>query len=406
MKNRMIAMGSLALSLILTVALLMSATAEAPLVVDTNPAIAVAQNTQKSVVGVITNDQRWNRATGETVEDMIGQGSGVVIREGGYILTNNHVVESGSSFQVMLPSGEKVAATLVGADEATDLAVLKVETNEELVPVKIGAASALPVGSTVIAIGNPGGTILANTVTSGVVSALERDVDGRNATHKINYIQHDAAINSGNSGGGLFDVNSKLVGINTLKYGSYYSSGSYEGLGFAIPVEAADAIAKDLIEHGKVLRPAMGVTVANWQGPDEPMNNFPPASVCVYTVNADSPAQQAGMQPYDFITHVNGVRVKDLRELTSELDKHKEGDTVEVTVVRYKNVAALQATDPSLQNDSADGSDNNGGYYTDPFGGYFGNNPFGGYSGRQGRNQQNLGGYEEVKLNVTLKILN
>ncbi len=419
MKNRWFTGSALVLALILTVAIITSAAAtgaDAPLVVDTNPAIAVAASTSKSVVGVITTDQSWNRQTAETTEEMIGQGSGVVIREGGYILTNYHVVESGSSYQIVLPSGEKAPAKLVGSDESTDLAVLKVETTEALVPCTIGMANELPVGSTVIAIGNPGGEILANTVTSGIISALQRDVKSSSSTRKVLYIQHDAAISSGNSGGGLFDVNGRLIGINTLKYAgnayAYYTTGTYEGLGFAIPMDVASVIADDLIQHGKVIRPQMGVTVTNWSGPDEPMNNYPPASVAVVTVNPGSPAADAGMQAYDFITAVEGVRVKTLTELTSELDKHKEGDTVEVTVIRYKNAAALMGQTQNAQgyqvtpNDgSNDGSNEGGNYYVDPFGGFFGNNPYGNYGGRSSRSSQNLGGYEEVKLNVTLKVL-
>lgn len=411
MKKRLFVGSTLLVALMLTIALITSAaatTADAPLIVDTNPAIQVAQNTANSVVGVITNDQSWNRSTGETVETMIAQGSGVVIKEGGYILTNYHVVQSGTSYQVLLPSGEKVEAKLVGADDSTDIAVLKVEDEDGMVPVTIGYPSQMPVGSTVIAIGNPGGEVLANTVTSGVISALERDVSAGNATRDIAYIQHDAAISSGNSGGGLFDVNSRLIGINTLKYaGSVYTSASYEGLGFAIPVDTAYPIAMDLIEYGKVLRPQMGVSVDNNDGPDEPMNNIPPASIEVYSVTPGSPAEEAGIQPYDFITAIDGVRVKTLRELTRELDKRQAGDTVEVTVIRYKNTQSLAASNPTLSGaDSGDTNDDSS--YTNPFGGYFGN-PFGGNYG-YGRNyntrmQQSLGGYDELKLNVTLKVL-
>ncbi|MDL2206786.1 trypsin-like peptidase domain-containing protein [Eubacteriales bacterium OttesenSCG-928-N13] len=386
------------------------------IIVDTNPAIAVAKNTQTSVVGVITNDQTWDRGTGETTEEAIGQGSGVVIKEGGYILTNNHVVKSGSSYQVLLPSGEKISAKLIGTDSSTDLAVLQVEDATGLTPVKIGSAKELPVGSTVIAIGNPGGELLANTVTSGVISALERSVDGNNTTRDVTYIQHDAAISSGNSGGGLFDVNSQLIGINTLKYGgnaySFYSTSTYEGLGFAIPIDLAMPIVEDLIQYQKVRRPAMGVTVANYEGPEEPMNNYPPMSVCVYTVGEGSPAAEAGMQAYDFITHVDGVRVLNLRELARELDNHKEGDTVEITAIRYKNTQSLMAADTTQQSSDSSTDGSNGSYgYQDPFGGYFGNNPFGDYYGGYGGGNSNantrmsLGGYDEVKMQVTLKIL-
>ena len=208
-------------------------------VADESPAIYVAQKNANSVVGIITNTETWSRSGG-VQNSPVAQGSGVVIAEGGYVLTNNHVIEDGTAFQILMPDGDKVDATLVGADSAMDLAVLKVNDEaDKLVPVTIGASESLPVGSTVIAIGNPGGEILANTVTRGIISALERSsVSSNNTTRNVNYIQHDAPISSGNSGGGLFDYQGNLIGINTLKYGgSFYSSGSYEGLGFAIPIE-------------------------------------------------------------------------------------------------------------------------------------------------------------------------
>ena len=376
---------------------------------DDSPAIYVAQKNANSVVGIITNTEGWSRNSG-VQNTMIAQGSGVVIAEGGYVLTNYHVIEDGSAFQVLMPSGDKVDATLVGADSAMDLAVLKVEDQaDKLVPVTIGASETLPVGSTVIAIGNPGGEILANTVTRGIISALERtSMSTGNTTRNVNYIQHDAPINSGNSGGGLFDYQGNLIGINTLKYGgSYYSSSSYEGLGFAIPIETAYPIAQQLIENGKVLRPQMGVTVGDYDGPDEPMNDYAPASVCVYSVNDDSPAQKAGIKQYDFITAINGKRVKSLRELTTLLDKFQPGDTVTVTVVRYNNAGMV--------NNNYYGNGNN--YYGNwPFG--FGFGGFGGYGGYGYGNDDNSsnygssngtltvgGGYTTLDLQVTLEIL-
>ena len=375
---------------------------------DPSPAVYVAQKNANSVVGVITNKQSWNRSTGEVEETMYSQGSGVVIQEGGYVLTNYHVVEGGDSFQVLLPSGEKAEATLAGSDSSLDLAVLQVtgDAAKQLVPATIGSSSNLIVGSTVVAIGNPGGEVLANTVTQGIVSALERsDVKGNNTTRNVDYIQHDAAINSGNSGGGLFNYKGELVGINTLKYsGSAYSSVSFEGLGFAIPIDTAFPIAQQLIENGSVVRPQMGVTVADYEGPDEPMSNYPPASVCIYGVNAGSPAEAAGLKQYDFIYAINGERVTSFRELTSVLDKFSAGDTVTVTVVRYNNVY------PMTNNNNG----NNYYYGNNPFGNFFGN--FGGYgygndnsgsSSQSGSSVSDLvvgGGYDFVTVDVVLEL--
>ena len=351
---------------------------------DTSPAIYVAQKNAHSVVGIITSTEGWSRSTG-VQNTPVSQGSGVVIAEGGYVLTNNHVIEDGSAFQVLLPDGDKVDATLVGADSAMDLAVLKVEDQADtLVPVSIGASESLPVGSTVIAIGNPGGEILANTVTRGIISALERtSMSGSNTTRNVNYIQHDAPINSGNSGGGLFDYQGNLIGINTLKYrGSFYSSGSYEGLGFAIPVETAYPIAQQLIEHGKVIRPQIGVTVSDQEGPDEPMNDYAPASVCITSISEGSGAEQAGLKQYDFITAVNGERITSTRELTTLLDSYQPGDTVTLTIVRYNN-ATMQPVNNGYDS-----------YYNSPFGYGFGF-PFGGYGYNYGNGGYgNNGGYD------------
>lgn len=377
---------------------------------DTNPAIMVAAKTETSVVGVQTNRTSWSRSSGE-VKQPVSQGSGVVI-QAGYVLTNYHVVEDGTDYEVLLPSGEYIPAQLVGSDASTDLAVLKVDTSA-LTPVEVGSSSDLVVGSTVIAIGNPGGEVLANTVTAGIVSALERtSVNSTNTTRAISYIQHDAAINNGNSGGGLFNVNGELVGINTLKYrGSVFNSVSFEGLGFAIPVDTAYPIAMDLIEHGKVLRPQMGVTVTTVDGPEDPIPSNPPASVCVASVTEGGPAEAAGFKQYDFITHIDGVRVKSLQELTTQLDQHKEGDVVEITVVRYSDPTRLSVGGTS---GSTEGSDGNGGNYYNPFGGYFGDF-FGNYGGNYGDNYGDYYGrsgntnvsstYETLKLSVTLQIL-
>ena len=364
---------------------------------DPSPAIYVAQKNANSVVGVITYTQEWNRNTNNVEETMYSQGSGVVIADGGYVLTNYHVVEGGDSYKILMPTGEKVEATLRGSDSAVDLAVLQVnwEYADRLVPVSIGSSSNIIVGSTAVAIGNPGGEDLANTVTQGVISALERsDVYSTNTTRNVDYIQHDAAINSGNSGGGLFNYKGELIGINTLKYASV----SFEGLGFAIPVDTAYPIAMQLIENGEVIRPQMGVTVSDQEGPDEPMGNYPPASVCIYTVNEGGPAEEAGLKQYDFIYAINGERVTTFRELTSVLDHYQAGDTVTVTVVRYNNVYPVQ------QQQS---------YAYDPFGGFggfFGN--FGGYGYGYDNSQQSAangqlavgGGYDFVTVDVTLEL--
>ena len=354
---------------------------------DTSPAIYVYQKNASSVVGIITSFQDWDQTTREIVNTPIAQGSGVVFAEDGYIVTNNHVIEEGDSYQVLMPDGEKVDAELVGADPSTDIAVLKIseENAAKLTPVEIGSSSDLVIGSTAVAIGNPGGEVLSNTVTQGIVSALERtSVKASNTSRAISYIQHDAAINNGNSGGGLFNYKGQLIGLNTLKYaGSAFSSVTYEGLGFAIPVETVQKIAGDLIEYGKVQRAQLGIQAYEYtNGPDEPSRRYAPAGVYAAEVNEGSPADEAGMKQYDYIYAVNGVRVTSMTELTTELDKYNEGDKVTVEVVRYDQI--------ELNKVNA-----NNGYYSFFMGG-----------GTTTYNQFVVdGGYETIELEVTLKIL-
>ena len=362
---------------------LAESTAEMP-AADPSPAVYVTQKTANSVVGIQVSDETWSNSTGRS-STPVAYGSGVCIAEGGYIATNNHVVEDGSSYQVLMPSGEYVEAELVGTDSSTDLAVVKVtdpEAGAQLVPVEFGSTANLLVGSTAIAIGNPTGDQLANTVTQGIVSALDRDVSASNTTRKINYIQHDAAINSGNSGGGLFNYKGELIGINTLRMGNLSSASlTIEGLAFAIPVETVQSITSDLIAYGKVIRPQMGVTVLeNTEGPEEPMKGYAPLGSMIYSVIEDGPADRAGLKQYDFIYSVDGVRVTSFAELTTELDKHEAGDTVEVEVCRYAQVSVVDNTMNGLYGFSNSSSSSRYSIYVS-------------------------GGYEMLTKSVTLEIL-
>ena len=348
---------------------------------DTNPAIYVAARNANSVVGVIVNAESWNDSTREVTVEPVSEGSGVVIDDGGYIITNYHVVSDGDLFQILMPSGETVDAELIGYDSSVDLAVLKVadEYVDQLTPAAIGSVEKLSVGSTVIAIGNPGGSTLSNTVTSGIVSCLERNVDASNTSRTINYIQHDASISSGNSGGGLFDVNGNLVGINTLKYAaSAYSSVSYEGLGFAIPIDYAYDIAVQIIEQGHVRRIGLGVTVQEADGAEEATNEETPAGLYVVAVTKDSPAADAGIQEGDFIIGINDNRIYTMAVLTDVIDQCEEGDHVTVKIARYTKAG---------ESGNDGGSFNRTGFITtDSWSDYFGN--YGGYG-----NYGNYGGF-------------
>ena len=310
-----------------------------------NPVPEIAANVRPSVVQVITSAATWDQRSREVSTEEIGYGSGTYFRaldegEGGYILTNNHVVDEGETYQIEWLDGTIMDATLVGADEGTDIAVLQFNepAPEGATPVPLGDSDALQIGELAIVIGNPGsGTeVLFGTVTAGIISGLEREgVTAQGSFNRpVSTIQVDAAINTGNSGGALLNAQGELVGIPTLKMTASYTT-IYEGLGFCIPINTAKDIIEQLIENGEVVRPRLGVTVVAQDGPDEPMRNFAPAGVRVENVEEGTPADEAGLQRYDIITEINGIRVYTNEDLIGEIDRHSAGDTVELTVCRY-----------------------------------------------------------------------
>ena len=309
------------------------------------PVPEIAANVRPSVVQVITSAATWDQRSREVSTEEIGYGSGTYIRaledgEGGYILTNNHVVSDGETYEIEWLDGTIMEAKLVGADDGTDIAVLQFDepAPEGATPVPLGDSDALQIGELAIVIGNPGsGTeVLFGTVTAGIISGLEREgVSAQGSfTRPVSTIQVDAAINTGNSGGALLNAQGELVGIPTIKMTASYTT-IYEGLGFCIPINTAKDIIDQLIEHGEVVRPRLGVTVAAVDGPDEPMRNYTPAGVRIEEVEEGSPADEAGLQRYDIITEINGTRVYSNDELIAVIDQFSEGDTVELTICRY-----------------------------------------------------------------------
>ena len=310
-----------------------------------NPVPEIAANVRPSVVQVITSAATWDQRTREVSTEEIGYGSGTYFRtldggEGGYILTNNHVVDEGETYEIQWLDGTIMDATLVGADDGTDIAVLQFNepAPEGATPVPLGDSDALQIGELAIVIGNPGDSeeVLFGTVTAGIISGLEREgVSAQGSFNRpVSTIQVDAAINTGNSGGALLNAQGELVGIPTLKMTASYTT-IYEGLGFCIPINTAKDIIEQLIENGEVVRPRLGVTVVAQDGPDEPMRNFAPAGVRVENVEEGTPADEAGLQRYDIITEINGIRVYTNEDLIGEIDRHSAGDTVELTVCRY-----------------------------------------------------------------------
>ena len=265
-------------------------------------------------------------------------GSGVIISKDGYIVTNNHVIDGAQKITVKTSDGTEYDAKLVGTDAKSDIAVLKVDANN-LTPATLGDSSKISVGDTAIAIGNPLGT-LGGTVTDGIISATSRELVVNNESMKL--IQTNATINSGNSGGGLFDGNGNLIGIVQSKDSGTSSSGAtIEGIGFAIPVNDAMEVAEQLIKNGKVTdRATLGVylqTLTTQQG------NYTPG-VYVTNVIDGSGAQAAGLKAYDKIVGADGKEVSSYPDLSAILKTKKPGDTIDLTIDRDGNQIQVTVT--------------------------------------------------------------
>ena len=269
-------------------------------------------------------------------------GSGVIISEDGYILTNNHVVnESSSNYYYQVSSANKVTVTLysenkdekaktyeakiVGTDSLTDLAVLKIDATG-LKAAELGDSSTLQVGEFVMAVGNP--LNMPNTVTAGIVSALNREITDEDGT-EYKLIQTDAAINAGNSGGALVNAEGKVIGINTLKL----SGSSIEGIGFAIPISDTTKIIEQLITYNKVKRPSLGISGSDVTESYAKYYKIP-QGVYVNSVDEKGPADIAGIKAGDIITKIDDKEVKSMTELTKIKNTHEIGDTVSITFTR------------------------------------------------------------------------
>ncbi len=308
-----------------------------------NPIPEIAEQVRPAVVQVLCYEENWDATTRIASTDLISAGSGCYIRaidNGGYILTNNHIIDAGEVFKIQWLSGEEMEVDLMGVDDGTDIAVLRFNeaAPEGVSPIPLGDSDELRIGELAICIGNPGAgeDVLPGTVTAGIVSGLAReDISAdNNFTRSTPVIQIDAAINTGNSGGALLNAKGELVGIPTLKL-MYTSSVVYEGIGFCIPINTIKDYIDQLIDDGSVVRPRLGITVADIDGPDEAMKKYPPAGAQVYTVEEKGPSDVAGLQVGDVITEINGVRVKNYSMLLKELDKCAAGDRVELKIYRY-----------------------------------------------------------------------
>lgn len=288
----------------------------------------------------------WGFGGSQTYErEATGRGTGIIMSEDGYILTNAHVIYDSENnggeakeVQVVLNDqyydGEKqLKATVVGYDIAEDIAVLKVDSKEKLVAAEFGNSDDLRVGELVIAIGNPMGFELFGSVTTGIISALNREVIINGNT--MNLIQTDAAINQGNSGGPLINSFGQVIGINSAKLSSsYYGSATVEGLCFAIPISHAKTIVDDIIQFGYVRgKPLLGITGKPITEEISQAYGLP-VGVYVREVTPGGAADLAGIQPGDVIIAINGKTITDNDEINAEKDKHKAGETITITVTR------------------------------------------------------------------------
>ena len=305
---------------------------------------AVAAKVLPSIVGIEVTynvNSFWGSTTGTA------GGSGIIISEDGYIITNNHVIsgESSSAFYEITKATDlkvklynddtEYKATVVGTDAYTDLAVIKIDATG-LTPATLGNSDDVKVGEYVMALGNPIG--MDFTVTAGIVSAINREVQ---ATDTATYvaIQTDAAINSGNSGGALVNSKGEVIGINSLKI----AGSGIEGIGFAIPINSTTDVVEQLIDHQNVTRPFIGISGEGISSEVAELYSLP-KGISVQEVIKDSPAEKAGLKKGDIIIKIDGKEVASVPELNRERNKHKIGDTVTLTLLRSGKEEEVQIT--------------------------------------------------------------
>lgn len=311
-----------------------------------NPIPSIFDAVSPSVVGVVNyTTQTFGK------KDMLaiyGSGSGFIISSEGYVLTNAHVVADAEKITVLLGSGEEVEAALIGADNETDVAVLKIE-QQQLVPLAVGDSDGMRVGEFVIAIGNPlDSERLANTTTFGVISASAREItiDG----HTNTYLQTDAAINFGNSGGPLLNMKGEVIGMNSAKsitagFDDYGNPVSAEGIGFALPINTVCAIMEQLITEGAIERPAVGITVYTLTEAIAAEKGLPLSTgIYVAGVVADGPASRAGVRAGDIILSANGRTLAEQNELIAIINACGVGDKILLEIYRNGETISCEMT--------------------------------------------------------------
>ncbi|MDP1788529.1 S1C family serine protease [Nitrosomonas sp.] len=307
---------------------------------DEKSTIELFENSRDSVVFITTRQRVMDAWTRNIFSVPSGTGSGFIWDDNGHIITNLHVIKGASEAIVRLADGRDYKASLVGASPAHDIAVLRIGIGfQRPAPVPIGTSHDLKVGQKVFAIGNPFG--LDWTLTTGIVSALDRSLPGGDGRTIDNLIQTDAAINPGNSGGPLLDSAGRLIGINTAIYSP---SGASAGIGFSVPVDTVNRVVPQIISRGKYIRPAMGITV------DSKLNNrltqhLKVTGIVILSISPGSAAEAAGLQgatitpegniiANDIIVAVEDKPIDSVDKLLARVDGYKVGDTIKITVLR------------------------------------------------------------------------
>ena len=314
--------------------------------IESSPAAPATPASEDAEDGALSLQEIYKKCIGSVVsitasaQSGKSSGTGIVLSADGYLITNHHVIENAQVIAVQTSDDRQFQASIIGSDEASDLAVLKVDATD-LQPAEFGDSGKLAVGDRIVAIGDPLGAQLRGTMTSGIVSAINRDLEVNDRTMTL--IQTDAALNNGNSGGPLINCYGQVIGINTMKLRSYYST-TAEGLGFAIPMAVAKPILEELMENGYVAgRPAIGISYDTLPLAFRIYYNLP-EGVYISAVYDGSDAQAKGVTAGDIITAVNGTRVTSIDELNRVKNQFTAGDSITLTLYNggsYRDVAVI-----------------------------------------------------------------
>ena len=314
--------------------------------IESSPAAPATPASEDEADGALSLQEIYKKCIGSVVsitasaQSGKSSGTGIVLSADGYLITNHHVIENAQVIAVQTSDDRQFQASIIGSDEASDLAVLKVES-DDLQPAEFGDSGKLAVGDRVVAIGDPLGAQLRGTMTSGIVSAINRDLEVNDRTMTL--IQTDAALNNGNSGGPLINCYGQVIGINTMKLRSYYST-TAEGLGFAIPMAVAKPILEELMENGYVAgRPAIGISYDTLPLAFRIYYNLP-EGVYISAVYDGSDAQAKGVAAGDIITAVNGTRVTSIDELNRVKNQFTAGDSITLTLYNGGSYRDVEVT--------------------------------------------------------------